>query len=278
MAKVAVVTGGNQGLGFALVAGLCERLGPGGVVYLAARDPERGHAALKDLEAAGLHAVLHLLDVRSDESVEALAAHVRDAHGGVDIVLSNAAARIDKATPQEAQVRTFVDTNNGGTLRMIRWFAPVLRDGARFVVVASAFGSLRSLPAAHHGAFDVERGSLADVEEVMRRYVEAVEAGRHVAEGWPAWINVPSKVAQVAAMKVFARDFGPQAQRRGILVNAVCPGLVDTAASRPWFDDMSKAQSPAAAAVDVLWSATLPPGASSPYGELVQHRRVLPWR
>jgi hypothetical protein len=30
-----------------------------------------------------------------------------------------------------------------------------------------------------------------------------------------------------------------------------------------------------AAAVDVLWLATLPPGTTEPYGELVQHRRVL---
>jgi hypothetical protein len=48
----------------------------------------------------------------------------------------------------------------------------------------------------------------------------------------------------------------------------VCPGLVDTAASRPWFDDMSTAQTPAEAAglprlgVDSVRPET--------YGELVQ--------
>jgi hypothetical protein len=58
----------------------------------------------------------------------------------------------------------------------------------------------------------------------------------------------------------------------------VCPGLVDTAASRPWFDDMSSAQTPSQAAEDVIWLATLPAGAREPYGELVRHRQVLPWR
>jgi hypothetical protein len=39
--------------------------------------------------------------------------------------------------------------------------------------------------------------------------------------------------------------------------------------------DMSAAQSPDAAAVDLLWHATLPPGTTEPCGELVQQRRVL---
>jgi carbonyl reductase 1 len=41
MAKVAVVTGANQGLGLALVRGLCRRLGADGTVYLTARDRGR---------------------------------------------------------------------------------------------------------------------------------------------------------------------------------------------------------------------------------------------
>nr|MBA3554438.1 short-chain dehydrogenase [Gemmatimonadales bacterium] len=85
----------------------------------------------------------------------------------------------------------------------------------------------------------------------MDDYVAAVEAGRASSLGWPDWINVPSKVGQVAATKVFARDLGARAERAGILIDAVCPGLVDTAASRPWFSDMAGAQSPAAAARDI---------------------------
>lgn len=70
---------------------------------------------------------------------------------------------------------------------------------------------------------------------------------------------------------------------RNLLINAACPGLVDTEASRPWFADMSAAQSRAAAAVDVAWLATRNGGAddapaSAPYGELVRHRQIVPWR
>jgi NAD(P)-dependent dehydrogenase (short-subunit alcohol dehydrogenase family) len=76
---------------------------------------------------------------------------------------------------------------------------------------------------------------------------------------------------------VLARELAAEAARRDILVNAACPGLMTTGASRPWFDDMSMALSPDDAATDVLWLATLPAGAREPYGELVQHRKILPF-
>jgi NAD(P)-dependent dehydrogenase (short-subunit alcohol dehydrogenase family) len=118
---------------------------------------------------------------------------------------------------------------------------------------------------------------LEDIEQAMDDYVCLVESGQAQAQGWPEWINVPSKVAQVASTKIMARLMEPQASQRGISINAVCPGLVDTDASRPWFDDMSKAQSPAQAAVDVIWLAALAPRSEIPYRELVQHRKVIAW-
>jgi carbonyl reductase 1 len=276
MGKVAIVTGGNQGLGLALVRGLCRELGEDGVVYLAARDRGRGEQAVRDLEGEGLSPRLELLDVRDDASVRQCAERLAERHGGVDIVISNAAARISPGVPNAEQVRDFVDTNNHGAHRMIEAFGPLLRDGARFVVVASSFGTLASLDPRLHSRFDTEHMSLDDVAEVMDAYVEAVESGRDAEEGWPDWINPPSKVGQVAAVRVMARDM--KATGRDILINAACPGLVDTDASRPWFDDMSEALSPDQAAVDVLWLALLPAGTRGPYGELVQYRKVLPFR
>ena len=111
----------------------------------------------------------------------------------------------------------------------------------------------------------------------MLAYADAVERGTAAAEGWPAWINIASKVGQVASMRVLARAMRAEAERRRLVIDAVCPGLVDTAASRPWFDDMSKAQTPDAAAADIVWLATTAYDPQLPYGELVRHREVLPW-
>jgi NAD(P)-dependent dehydrogenase (short-subunit alcohol dehydrogenase family) len=278
MSKIALVTGANQGLGYAMVARLCQELPPGSTVYLGARDPERGEAAVARLREQGLQPSLARLDVTDDASVEALAETVARRHGGIDIVLSNAAARIVKDLPQAVQVRTFINTNNHGTYRMIRAFGHLLRDGGRFLVVASAFGSLSKLDPRLHHRFDPATRSLEDIERVMDEYVELVERDEAEAHHWPAWINIPSKIAQVASMKIHARQRQAEAAQRGLTIAALCPGLVDTDASRPWFDDMSSAQSPADAAKNVLWICTQPAeSARVVYGELVQHRRIIPW-
>ncbi|MCE9578675.1 MAG: SDR family NAD(P)-dependent oxidoreductase [Deltaproteobacteria bacterium] len=277
MSNVALVTGANQGLGYALVAGLGRALPAGSTVYLGARDPARGAAAVEALRTEGLAPELLVVDVTDDASVAAAAALIRARHGGIDVVISNAAARMTRAATPASEVRTFVDTNNHGTHRVLRAFAPLLRDGARLLVVASSFGSLNRLAPSLHHHFDVSTRTLDDIARVMDDYAALVEAGRAEEVGWPAWINVASKVAQVASTKILARDLRDDAEARDLLFDAVCPGLVDTEASRPWFADMSAAQTPEVAARDVVWLATLPRGTRAPYGELVRHRAILPW-
>jgi NAD(P)-dependent dehydrogenase (short-subunit alcohol dehydrogenase family) len=194
----------------------------------------------------------------------------------VDFVDSNATADFSPEVAHAAQVGDLIDTNNLGTTRMIRAFGPLLRPGGRFAVTASDFGTLAGLPPHLHSRFDTETMSLDDLDATMRDYAAAVRGGAAAEQGWPEWINIPSKIGQVAAVRIFARDRREQALRDGQLIVAVCPGLVDTRASRPWFADMSKAQSPDQAAVDVVKLAT---DAIEPrmYGELVQHGRVRRW-
>jgi len=270
--RIAVVTGANQGLGLALVNGLAAAWTADDTVYLTGRDSARVAEAAGTATGVPAQVAPELVDVTVDQAVTDLAERLRARHGGVDVVISNAAARLTPGRPQADQVRSFVDTNNYGTTRMIRAFGPLLRPGGRFVVVASDFGSLRNLPQHLHARFDGDARGLEDIDAVMSDYVTAVESGRAADEGWPEWINVASKVGQVAAMRLFARD--PSAS--DAFVVAACPGLVDTAASRPWFDDMSSAQTPeeAAAAVVALAAGPVDP---TQRGELVQFGRVRPW-
>lgn len=278
MARVAVVTGGNQGLGLALVKGLCAALGVDDPVYLTARDPDRGLAAVESLGAVSPTLRFERLDVTDEAGVAALAATLQSRHGAVDIVLSNAAARIVKELSPAAQVDGFVATNNHGTHRMLTHFLPILARDARFVVVASSYGRLVHLPPHLQERFNVDTTSLDQIEAVLDDYAVAVRAGTAADLGWPEWINIPSKVGQVASAKIAARIVASERPGDGVLINAACPGLIDTEASRPWFDDMSSAQSPDEAAVDVLWLALLPGGTPRPHGELVRSRKPLAWR
>jgi carbonyl reductase 1 len=75
-----------------------------------------------------------------------------------------------------------------------------------------------------------------------------------------------------------ARERRERDLAEGTLVAAVCPGLLDTDASRPWFDDMSRALSPdegAEALLELSLSRAVDP---AHYGELVRFGRALDWR
>lgn len=151
----------------------------------------------------------------------------------------------------------------------------MLRPGGRLIVVASSLGTVGHLDPRLHSLFD--GATLEEVEAAVESWRTAIHHGTAEEQAWPRWINVPSKVAQVAAVRAVAAQRRTADLAEGTLIAAVCPGLVDTRASRPWFDDYSHAQTPeqAARAVLDLILAGRPDPAT--YGELVQFGQVLPW-
>lgn len=274
--RIAVVTGATQGLGRALAEGLTERLGPGDLVLLTSRDRERVAAVTAEVRArpARVAAVEgRALDVTDPAAVEAL---VADLAGGVDLVFSNATGRTSPDVPPAAQVDTQFDVSNVATTRLLRGLLPRLRPGGSFLVVASSLGTLGQLGEQVRPLLAGAR-TLAEVDAVVEQLRADVKAGTAEAKGWPRWLNVPSKVAQVAAVRVVAAQRRPADLTAGTLVASVCPGLIDTGASRPWFADMSSAQTPEQAAGPVLDLALDRPFDPALYGELVRAGQVLPW-
>ena len=86
--RVAVVTGANKGIGFAIVRGLCKQFT--GDVYLTARDEGRGQAAVASLNAEGLSPKFHQLDITSQESIDTLKKFILEKYGGIDVLINNA--------------------------------------------------------------------------------------------------------------------------------------------------------------------------------------------
>src|SRR5258708_27435659 len=94
-ARIALVTGANQGLGFALVAGLAARMNPDDLVLLTGRNARRvADAAAAVTARAGTRSRVlgRVLDVADAGAVAGLAAELADRHGGVDLVMPNATA------------------------------------------------------------------------------------------------------------------------------------------------------------------------------------------
>jgi NAD(P)-dependent dehydrogenase (short-subunit alcohol dehydrogenase family) len=271
--RIALVTGANQGLGRALVEGLAAGLTPRDRVLLTGRDPDRVRAAAAAVPRTGAQAEGRVLDVRDPDAIASLA----DEIGEVDIVFSNATSRMSPDGDPADQVDAVAETNNLAATRMLRAFAPRLRPGGRLIVVASALGTLDKLDERVRPRFTAAAAGLEAVDALVAQWRAAVHARRAEQEGFGTWLNIPSKVAQVAAVRAVARERRDTDLATGRLVAALCPGLIDTDASRPWFADMSTAQTPEQAAawpVELALATTFDPAF---YGELVQFGRVLPW-
>ncbi|MFF0499784.1 SDR family NAD(P)-dependent oxidoreductase [Nocardia aobensis] len=143
--KVAVVTGGANGIGEATAHTLARR---GAAVAIADKDAERAPLVAAQITAAGGNALAVVTDVSDPEQVDALMARIRDQWGGIDILDNNAAA-LD-LTAEDGDILTLRPDTLAGMLNgslvapylMIRAALPDMleRGGGAIVNIASVSG------------------------------------------------------------------------------------------------------------------------------------------
>jgi NAD(P)-dependent dehydrogenase (short-subunit alcohol dehydrogenase family) len=274
MNKIALITGATRNLGFSLAQGLARRLDPTDIVYLTGRDAGRVAQSLKEISGARAQVRGEVLDVSKRDAVARFADDLADRYGGVDLVFSNHYTRIQPEDNPADVIDYYVETNNLGTTNVLRSFAPLLRDGGRLLVIASRAGSLRALAPALHPRFQ-NLTSLDEVDRAVCRWRDAVRTGRAPGQAWPAWINIPSKIGQVAAVRVLAAERRAQDLSRGVLIASISPGLIDTGASRPWLD-LTNAPQPDEVAGPLMDFALSSEFDEQLYGELVHVGREEP--
>lgn len=241
--RVAAVTGGNKGVGFACVRQLALQYpqssfnsGPF-LIYLTARNKERGEAAvqsilddpqLKQAKAlrhhGGLSDVKYLpLDIDSSQSIGDFAATLKREHPeGIDMLINNAGIAMEGFNVDV--VRTTLHCNYYGTLQATQQLLPHVRQGGRIVNVASAAGHLGSAYAADIKARFVAADKVEDITAVMEEFTDAVSKGSWQSQ-WPGAAYKVSKAGVIGVTRIVAAQ---EAARRGVLLNVCCPGYVDT--------------------------------------------------
>ncbi|EGW00851.1 Carbonyl reductase [NADPH] 1 [Cricetulus griseus] len=86
--RVALVTGANKDIGFAITRELCRKFS--GDVVLTARDEDRGKEAVQQLQEEGLSPRFHQLDIDDLQSIRALRDFLLQEYGGLDVLINNA--------------------------------------------------------------------------------------------------------------------------------------------------------------------------------------------
>jgi NAD(P)-dependent dehydrogenase (short-subunit alcohol dehydrogenase family) len=241
--KIALVTGANQGIGYAIATGLGAL---GYRVAVGARDAGRRETAVEKLRAAGVDAFGVPLDVTGDQSVADAAEMIEREAGRLDVLVNNAGISgqqgsdwvQDPTTLDLDLVRTVVETNVIGVIRVTNAMLPLLRrsPSPRIVNISSSVGS-------------VTRQTDPDIEvgPVMAAYA-------------------PSKSFLNAVTVQYARQLADT----NILINATCPGLVATA-----FTGFHGPRTPEEGAATAIRLATLPN--DGPSGAFFDDGGVVPW-
>jgi NAD(P)-dependent dehydrogenase (short-subunit alcohol dehydrogenase family) len=132
--SVALITGANKGIGFETARQL-QQLGH--VVYLGARNVERGEKAAAEIGARFVR-----LDVTDDVSVGSALATIDAAEGRLDVLVNNAGIQ-ESAGPDGPTAQQIFDTNAVGIVRVTEAALPLLRKGENptVVTVSSSLGS-----------------------------------------------------------------------------------------------------------------------------------------
>jgi len=132
--KIAVVTGGSSGIGFAIAKQLAAE---GAVVVVTAR---RQDALDKAVAAIGGSAVGFAADVGQAASLKALYAQVRERFGRIDVLIANAGGGVHAPLGQitEDQMDQQFSTNVKGVVLTVQEALPLLGAGSSVVIVGSS--------------------------------------------------------------------------------------------------------------------------------------------
>ena len=241
--KIALVTGANKGIGYAIATGLGAL---GYRVGVGARDAVRLETAVEKLRAAGVDAFGVPLDVTGDQSVVDAAELIERQAGRLDVLVNNAGISgemgpgwvQDPTTLDLDLVRMVVETNVIGVIRVTNAMLPLLRRAGspRIVNVSSAVGS------------------------VTRQADPSIEIGPIMAA------YAPSK----SFLNAVTVQYDRQLADTNILINAACPGLVATD-----FTSFLGPRTPEQGAATAIRLATLPD--DGPSGGFFEDEGVVPW-
>ncbi|MFS0776860.1 SDR family oxidoreductase [Neobacillus sp. 3P2-tot-E-2] len=203
---VALVTGGNRGIGYELVKQLALK---GFKVILASRDPEMGHEAAQRLYDSNLDISFVEMDVDNQESIRQSAVSINEKYGRLDVLINNAGVYLEenkKLVEMDPSIleRT-MKTNFFGAYYVIRSFIPLMekRGYGRIINISSEYGAMSDMSYPGVGAYKLSKFALngltrmvaAEISDDIK--INAVDPGWVSSDmGGPSAPRTPKKAAE----------------------------------------------------------------------------------
>jgi len=156
--RVAIVTGGNGGIGLGMAQGLASA---GAIVVLAGRNANKGEAAVQGIAQAGGKAEFAEVDVASEASCRALIDNAAARHGRLDVLVNNAGTTIRKPPDalSVAEWRTVIDTNLTSAFVCSHAAYPHMKKAGRGKIINT--GSMMSIFGASYApAYSASKGGI----------------------------------------------------------------------------------------------------------------------
>ena len=189
--RVALVTGGNRGIGLEICRGLAELEH---YVAMGSRDAAAGAQALAELDQKIRDRVTVVqLDVTDGESARRAIAQVQARWGPIDVLVNNAGVYLDEGVPGISVpidvVETTLHTNLVGALRLAQLVIPGMRERrfGRIVNVSSGYGRCDSTESGGVLAYKLSKIALNGMTRVLA--VELEGAGVLVNAVDPGWVR-----------------------------------------------------------------------------------------
>ena len=189
--RIALVTGGNGGIGLGMARGLGQA---GATVVIVGRNEEKSAQALRELQSLGVLAEARACDVTDEQAVKALFADVAARHGRLDILVNNAGSTVRKP-PQDftlADWNSVMDLNLTAAFLCARAAYPLMLKAGRGKVIN--IGSILSLFGAPYApAYCASKGGIVQLTRSLA--LAWAKDGIQANAVLPGWIDTDLTVS-----------------------------------------------------------------------------------